>query len=650
VNSRSLRLAVSLLAISLVAALAVPPGVGADGRKHDSKRGTFRLTLLHNNDGESKLATGSSRPGYGGAARFATVVERLRDEAEASTDRRRHGKGGDDDDDDDRGRRNKSRATLLVSSGDNFLAGLAILAGFESGPPWPDARVANLLGYDAMTIGNHEFDFGQARLAEYIQGVDRDIPFITANLGFDDTIPELRRLARKGRIVPSVIVRRGGSKIGVIGLTTPDISSISSPGNVEIRNDLANVVNEQVRRLQRRDVNKIIVSAHLQGIAADEALIPMVRGVDIWIAGGGDDLLANPDDTLIPGDTPVGPYPKLVDDSRGDDVLVVSTAGEYKYVGRLTVEFSRWGRVVGVDDAKSGPVRVSGTPTDPDFAPEDPEVKAQAVDPVAVFSAGLASQPVGTTEVSLVRTMPGGLGTNDPIRRRESGFGNLVADSYLWKAQQLAAADPLVDEPQVAIGNGGGIREDIPAGPINKAQTFATLPFFNQIVVVEDVGCEQLRQLLERGYSGLPGIAGQFANIAGMRVEVDPAQPVQVVSAAPAPVTIVSPGQRVRNLWLMNGTPQNTADDTQLVSGGAVVPGCTPVDLATVDFTARDGDRYPFTAQGLTTFHSVGAFYNQALEDYIMAPASAGGLGGVVTAARYPTPPTGVRRITIQGD
>jgi hypothetical protein len=76
------------------------------------------------------------------------------------------------------------------------------------------------------------------------------------------------------------------------------------------------------------------------------------------------------------------------------------------------------------------------------------------------------------------------------------------------------------------------------------------------------------------------------------------------------------------------------------------------VDLATVDFTARDGDNYPFRSQGLTTFHSVGAIYNQALEDYIMAPTSAGGLGGVVTAAQYPPAPplTAVRRITIQGD
>jgi 2',3'-cyclic-nucleotide 2'-phosphodiesterase (5'-nucleotidase family) len=269
VNLRPFRLAASLLTIALVAALALAPGAGADGRKH-GRHDTFRLTLLHNNDGESKLATGDSMPGYGGAARFATVLERLRDAAKGSTNRHRRGKR--DDDDDDRGRRDKSRGTVLVSSGDNFLAGLAILAGFESGPPWPDATVANLLEYDAMTIGNHEFDFGQARLAEYIQGVDRDIPFITANLGFDDTIPELRRLARRGRIVPSVVVKRGGSRIGIIGLTTPDISSISSPGNVEIRADLAEVVNSQVRRLERKGAQDHRVGApsgHRRGRSLD---------------------------------------------------------------------------------------------------------------------------------------------------------------------------------------------------------------------------------------------------------------------------------------------------------------------------------------------------------------------------------------------
>lgn len=647
------RFAAVLIAVLALAACAAPAlagphkssskhkGHGKSSHRHHGHHGhhwsqhrghhradPFLLTLLHNNDGESKLSTGDSVPGYGGAARFATVVERLRAQAE--------------------GRKlPRDRGTLLVSSGDNFLAGLALLAGFESGPPWPDAVVANELGYDAMTLGNHEFDFGQSRLAEYVSGVDPNTPFISANLGFASTVPALRELAGEGRIRRSAIVKRRDERIGVIGLTTPDVAGISSPGNVEIDNDLAAVVQREVRWLRQRRVNKIIVSAHLQGIAADEALIPQVRGVDIWIAGGGDDLLANPDDSLIPGDAAKAAYPKPVLDKAGKPVLVVSTAGEYKYVGRLTVEFTERGRVKRVFDAKSGPVRVSGTATDADYAAEDAAVKAGAVDPVVAFSASLASQPVGTTELALQRKTGGT--DNDPIRRRESGFGNVVVDSYLWKARQLALLDPAIDEPQVAIANGGGIRADIPAGSINKAQTFATLPFFNQISVVEDVGCEPLRQLLERGYSGLPGIAGQFANIAGMRVEVDPGQPAQAISPAPEPVAILTPGSRVRNLWLDGGTPQNTADDTQLIQNGAAVPGCPPVDLATVDFTAKDGDRYPFSPQGLFPV-SVGALYNQAFEDYIAAPIAAGGLGGTIAAAQYPTVPAGVKRITILGD
>ncbi len=622
----------TLLAIGWAApAGAEPPG---HSQANLGKKPDFRLTLLHNNDGESKLATGDSVAGFGGAARFTTVVERLRAAAV----------------EDPQGRENRDKprgtGTLLVSSGDNFLAGLALLTGFQSGPPWPDAVVANALGYDAMTIGNHEFDFGQARLAEYIDGVDDDIPFISANLGFEGTL--LEELADEGRIAPSVIVERDGERIGVIGLTTPDITSISSPGNVRVERDLAPIVNGQVDELESRGVDKIIVSAHLQGIAADEALIPLVRGVDVWIAGGGDDLLANPDDTLIPGDVAVGSYPKIVGDATGAGVLVVSTAGEYKYVGRLTADFDKQGRVTGYDDGRSGPVRVSGRPTDPDFAPEDAFVKANAVDPVAAFSASLASQPNGTTELALRRTVTV---TNDPIRRRESGYGSLVADSFLWKAQQLAALDPQIDVPQVGLTNGGGIRADIDAGPINKAETFAALPFFNQIVVVENIGCEQLRQVLERAYSGLPGITGQFAHLAGMRVEVDPSRPAIVVNLAANPVTITTPGQRVRNLWLTNGTPQNTADDSQMIANGTAVAGCPTVDLATTDFSARDGDAYPFRTQGLT-FIPVGALYNQAFEDYIVAPTAQGGLGGTVTAARYPeSPPAGaVRRITIQGD
>ena len=79
------------------------------------------------------------------------------------------------------------------------------------------------------------------------------------------------------------------------------------------------------------------------------------------------------------------------------------------------------------------------------------------------------------------------------------------------------------------------------------------------------------------------------------------------------------------------------------------MPGCATVDLATTAFTARDGDRYPFTDPGLG-FVSVGALYNQAFEDYIIASTAEGGLGGVITAPQNPTDLVGACRITITGD
>ncbi len=223
-SSSSRRLA-ALTASIAVAGLAAASSAGAAPPPHSQanlgKKPDFRLTLLHNNDGESKLAHGRApSPATAAPPGFETVVERLRAEAAVAPVGREN--------------RDKPKATgtLLVSSGDNFLAGLALLLGFQEGPPWPDAVVANALGYDAMTIGNHEFDFGQVRLAEFIAGVDDDIPFITANLGFEGTaLEELADdgpdRARRGRRA-----RRRAHR--VIGLTTPDITSISSPGNVQI--------------------------------------------------------------------------------------------------------------------------------------------------------------------------------------------------------------------------------------------------------------------------------------------------------------------------------------------------------------------------------------------------------------------------------
>lgn len=592
------------MAVALVA-VAVPggPALAAEADAFLQKK-PYRLTLLHNNDAESKLVTGDSVSGYGGSARFKTVLNRLRAEERGDTDAAIRGGA-------------KRRGSLLVSAGDNFLAGLNLSASFKKGVPWYDSLAFRSFGYDAATIGNHEFDFGPDGLADFISGTGRT-PFLSANL---DVTPEprLRRLVYQGKIRRSTIVAKGGDLIGVIGLTTPDIRSIASPGRVRISDEVANAANREARILQLLGINKIILSSHLQGLASEEALIPKLRGIDIVIAGGGDELLANAGDRLLPGQgTPVGPYPKLVTDASGNAVPIVTTQGELRYVGRLTVEFDRGGKITKIDAGKSGPVRVSGTGTDPDVADRDPELAEQVEQPLIDYRAEVDANVIATTEVRLDGRNP------DPIRRREANLGNLVADSYLHAANTRAAAtgSPRAD---VALANGGGIRNSsvLPIGPLSEGDTFDILPFDNLVVVVPGVPRTQFKELLENAYAITPSTsgAGRFGHIGGLRVEVDTSRQAQVTQAGG---TVTTPGERVRSATLADGTP--------VIVNGEVVPGAG-VNVATVDFLAKGGDVYPF--RGLP-FVSTTVPYQQALATYLTAPVANGGLGGVVRASQYP--------------
>ena len=209
-------------------------------------------------------------------------------------------------------------------------------------------------------------------------------------------------------------------------------------------------------------------------------------------------LLANDGDLLVPGDdTPFGPYPLIATGADGATIPVVTTPGDYKYVGRLVVEFDKTGKVIAIDEG-SGLVRVAGG-ANPDAVEADPEVQAQVVDPVQAFVEGLATNVIGTSEVALE-------GRRDPgIRTQETNEGNLMADSLLWQANQVAASFG-VDEAQVALQNGGGIRNNnlIPAGPITELTTFDIAPFSNFVTIVPDIPREQFKEIMENAVFWYP--------------------------------------------------------------------------------------------------------------------------------------------------
>ena len=108
-------------------------------------------------------------------------------------------------------------------------------------------------------------------------------------------------------------------------------------------------------------VDRIILVSHLQDADDDKELVAQLTGVDIAVAGGGDELLANDPAELLPGDDPEGiegTYPIVVTDAAGRDVQVVTTAGDYRYLGRLDVTFGPDGEITEVLSETSGPRRV----------------------------------------------------------------------------------------------------------------------------------------------------------------------------------------------------------------------------------------------------------------------------------------------------
>jgi len=557
-----------LMAAVLLAVLGTAGGAAA-----------FTLTVFHNNDGESSLLPNAG--GFGGAAAFVAKLDQLR--AATATD-----------------------GQIMVSSGDNFLAGPNFSASLDNGVPYYDTMVMERIGYDAVCLGNHDFDFNPDVLASFMAGYSDRPKYVNCNLDFSGE-PGLQAYVTSGDLVRSLVVTTGGEQVGIIGATTERLPYISSPRGVVV-GEVAPAVQAEIDALTLAGVNKIILISHLQSILEDLLLASVLNGVDVMVGGGGSEVLANAGDLLVPGDVVYGPYPLLATGGDGASIPVVTTQGNYLYVGRLEVTFDAAGNVTATS---GGPVRVAYASYAAGVTP-DAALEAAVEAPVASYSSALDAQVIGFSEVPLD-------GVRNAVRTRETNEGNLCADAMLWQARQLMG-DFGVSRVDVAIQNGGGIRNNavIPAGDITLLDTFDILPFANFLCVVEDVSRENLKEILENCVSRVAFGDGRFGQVAGMRFLYDPSGTAQVIDAAG---NITTPGARIREIVLMD------APQTVLCEFGAVVPG-PAVNMAIVDFSARGGDQYPFRGAPLKI---MGVTYQQALANYITQ-----GLGGVITAAAYP--------------
>jgi predicted extracellular nuclease/2',3'-cyclic-nucleotide 2'-phosphodiesterase (5'-nucleotidase family) len=530
----------------------------------------FTLAIFHNNDGESDLLSNDvtyngEEIEAGSVAQFKYTLDSLRTQAS-----------------------NRGYESIMLSSGDNFLAGLEYNASVANGVAY-DAVALEAIEYDAIDLGNHDFDFGTQVLANYIGQVTA--PYLTSNLSFEN-VPELQALKNAGEIKPYTIVSKGGEDIGVIGLTTPLLPIISSPGNTTVSEAIADSVQKYVDVLEGLGVNKIILISHLQGLTEDLALVPQIEGLDIVIAGGGDELLANNALIGAPYNTdPYDSYPIISQDQNGESVYIVTTPGGYRYLGNLLVDFDAAGKVVNV--YSSNPVFVHGA--------SDPALVTNVETPIETYIGALATNVLATSNVDLDFR-------KETLRVMETNGGNLFADALLYQGQKDAPSFG-VNVPQVAFQNAGGLRiaSIVPSGDFTEDLTYQIAAFTNIVSVVENVAPSKFLELMEFGLAETPTSNGRFPQIAGFKVVFDPTK---------------AEGERIKSIELEDGT--------MIIEDGAVAVGAPDVNICTVDFTANGGDGYPFDT---LTYTSLGATYQQALTNYLV---NADALNGEIVNTAYP--------------
>lgn len=591
------------------------------------------LTVLHLGDQESWLlsAQGNLRDDasqaisfYGGVDRLATVVANRKAAAQSA-----------------------GRSVITLNAGDSFLPGPRLSASFthlatahaDGGQDFYDAIANRLIGVDATTFGNHEFDLDNtgpvaARFAE-VSGTT----YLSVNLDFSVT-PQFANLQAQGKVAASkILTTAGGKKVGVVGVTTPLLPSISSPpagimknwsaANSELQNlqALLPLVQAEIDDLRNNQgVTAIVVMSHLQNSQNEiQVMVPALSGVDLVISGGGHELMTDPDDLLINGG--VAPtyntHPVYATDAQNKAVPLVTGHFGNRYVGEVNLTLDdTTGQVTSIDSTRM--VRVSGAAADADRVTGNASVAAAVVAPVSAYIQALNAQIIGSTAVPLngpthVACAAAPCDYIEGVRNADTGLGNLVADAMRFAGK----AD-------VGIQNGGGIRTSI-AGPgnVTTGDTFNVLPFTNLVKRAPAMNAAQLKDLLEHSVAastpnGVP--QGRFAQVSGMQVVYD--------TTRTARGTALNSGDRVRRITLDDGTV--------LVDNGAVVSPRI-FSFATIDFTANGGDGFPFAANAVVFENNINTItYQEALASFIRTPKAEGGLqrlnaadGDEITANMY---------------
>ena len=429
-------------------ALIILVSLLAGGVSHPALAQTA-LTILHTSEHHGTLQPLDQGPfkGLGGVARRTTLIEQVRKEA---------------------------KHVLLVDSGD-LLVGTAMSSVFRGEA---DVAAMNLMGYDAVAAGNHDFDFGTEHLKKLQE--EARFPFLCTNV----------RPKNPGMCRRFVVKSVGPLRIGLIGLigkgNYPDTFNRAAVREVDFQDPIEAA--KAVARELRERVELLVAITH-QDTEEDLALAKAVPALDVIIGGHTKGF-----NGLVPQGktTPHEGRIELV----GGGPIFVKTHRQGQTLGRLDLLYHD--KTILVAEARNLPVA--------SHVPPDPEV-SKLIQDYARRLEEATSHVLGEATVDLD-------GESGHIRTRETNLGNLLADL----ARQHAGTE-------IALLNAGVVRSSIPAGPVTLKRVMEVLPFDSSLTAITVTGAH-LREAIENSVSRLPQASGRFLQVSGLSYAFDPTAPV----------------------------------------------------------------------------------------------------------------------------
>ena len=342
------------------------------------------------------------------------------------------------------------------------------------------------VGYDAITLGNHEFDYGITRMKRLL-----------AQLGAEDRNPQTGSMtcanfydagAQSPYYAPYVIRQYGNRKVAFVGALTPETMIMEESffyddtrkliGDLR-RDDFYTLVQQAVDDARSAGADYVVLLSHIgekiQSMGfSSHLLVQNTRGIDIVFDGHSH--------KVVPGDR--------VLNADGKPVTVTQTGTQFAHIGKMVI--SPDGRI------SNELIPLGSVPY------ENPKVTA-AIDSIREMTDSITSREVAVTEFRLVAADERGKWI---VRNRETNLGDLVTDAYRYSA-----------EADIAFENGGGLRNGIEAGTVSYGDVIGVLPYDNHLCLIRATG-QEILNMLARCTAVTPKEEGNFPHCSGIRYTI----------------------------------------------------------------------------------------------------------------------------------